>query len=180
VDDFESRRAAAQQPHRARDITAREDQAIAARRQGLDQLVEHAAQSGEALEGPQLEEFVEQERGRGGAGGARTREERESGVEGRPDTGRRRIAGGEGRGRDDRAQKPLRRGGRPLHVDVLRRRPADPVVKLPQQRRPAAAAPADEDRDAGRRGVERRHRTACQAGARRQHARSSAAGIRTP
>ena len=71
VDDFEARRAIAQQPQRARDVAAGQDEAVAARRQAVDEVVQHAAQAGKAFERAQLEELVEQERRRLAAAGAR-------------------------------------------------------------------------------------------------------------
>ena len=81
VDDLELRRRIAQQPVRARGVSAGQHEPVAARRERADQIAQHGAQPGEALERAQLEELVEQERRRRRAGRARRVEERERGVE---------------------------------------------------------------------------------------------------
>jgi hypothetical protein len=81
VDDLEPRRAIAQQTERARDVPAGQDESIAARGQAVDEFVEHAAQAGEALEGSELEELVEEKRGRRTARRPRARQELHRGVE---------------------------------------------------------------------------------------------------
>ena len=64
MDHLEARRRVAQQPMRARDVARGQHEAIAALLQRLQQLALHVAQAREALERPQLEHFVEQERRR--------------------------------------------------------------------------------------------------------------------
>ena len=81
VNHFEARRAIAQQPQRARDVAAREHEPVAARGQAVDAVVEHAPQPGKALERAQLEELVEEERGRLARRRARTAEEGQRSVE---------------------------------------------------------------------------------------------------
>src|SRR5262249_29495695 len=111
-DDFEPRRAVAQQARGARDVAAGQHEPGPAGGQAVDQIVEHAAQAGEALERPQLEELVEQERRRLVGGGTTTAEERQRRVErgtGAGFTRRRGIGDGE-RGRDrDGVEKSLGR-----------------------------------------------------------------------
>ena len=80
--DLEARGGVAQQPMRARDIPGGQHEAVGASRQRLEQIAQHVAQAGEALERPQLEHFVEQERARLAAGRAGGVEEREQRVEG--------------------------------------------------------------------------------------------------
>ena len=181
MDDFEPRRPIAQQPQRARRVAAGQDETVAARAQPVDQVVQHAAETGKAFEGAQLEELVEQEGGVVGAAGAGPRHESQRLIERR--TGCRRPGGiddRERRGGGDGSQKPLRGGRRTLHVYVLRRRAADAVAQLLQDRRPSRPTAADEHGDAGRRRVERRGDTADERGAGGQHARSSRMGIRRP
>ncbi len=110
---------------RPRRVAAREDEAVAARRQRLDQVVQHGAQTGEALEGPQFEELVEQERGGRAAARPRGVEKRERGVERLARArlaGRRCCLGRKRRVVADGREESLRRGGNPLDVDVLARR----------------------------------------------------------
>jgi len=89
--------------------------------------VEHPPQSGEAFEGAEFEEFVEQER----RGLTVTRpsavEARQQVIERCPRAWGARVGRGERRLSDHRAKKALgcRRGL--LDVDVLRGRPADPI-----------------------------------------------------
>ena len=155
----------------ARDVAAGQDEAVAAGGKSVEEIVEHAAQAGEALERAQLEELVEQERRRFAVRRAGAREKGERRVERRPGARSRRFEAGERRRRTDRLVKPLGRRRRPLDVDELRRGAADPLVQLLQQRRPAAAAAAEQHRNARRRGVERGEQPARDSGARRQHAR---------
>ncbi len=158
VNDFEARRAVAQQPQRARRVAAGQDEPVAAGRQAVDEVVQHPAQARKAFEGAELEELVEQERRRLAAAGARAVEERQRRVEGRARAGGGGSPAANGDVLRDRAQEPLGRGRRALDVDVLRRRAADAIAQLLQQRGPAAAASAEQDRNARRRSVERRER----------------------
>ena len=77
MNHFEARRSIAQQPQRARRVAARQHEAVAAGAEAVDEVVQHAAQAREALEGAQLQELVEQERRRLAAARARPREEAE-------------------------------------------------------------------------------------------------------
>ena len=94
MNHLEPRRPIAQQPQRARDVAAREHEAVAARGQAVHELVEHATQPRKALEGPQLEELVEQERRRLAGPRPRAAEERQGGIEGRAGAGGRLIGDG--------------------------------------------------------------------------------------
>src|SRR5439155_7166751 len=102
---FEARGSIAQQPYRPRRVPARENDAVAARGEAIDQIVEHAAQAGKALERPQLEEFVEDERRRFAGPGLRAAEEGERRVEGGPRAGRNLVAHREWRRVHDRAEE---------------------------------------------------------------------------
>jgi hypothetical protein len=77
VNDFEAWRGITQQAMRTRDVARREDEAIAAVLQRLQQLALDMAQSGKALERSQLEHFIQEERRRtiqrAGAGEMRQR-----------------------------------------------------------------------------------------------------------
>ena len=145
VDDFEARRAVAQQPQRAGRVAAGQHEAVAARRQAVDEVVQHAAQTRKAFERPELEELVEQERGRLAAA-ASARASRNASVASKARAARRparRRRAGTATVAAIAAQEPFRRGRGPLDVDVLRRRAADPIAELLQQRRAAAAASAE-------------------------------------
>jgi hypothetical protein len=61
VHDLEARGGVAQQPVRARDVAGRQHEPVGTARQRLEQIAQHVAQAGEALEGAELEYFVEQE-----------------------------------------------------------------------------------------------------------------------
>jgi hypothetical protein len=152
VDDLEACRRVAQQPVRARHVPAGEDEAIPARRQRADQVAQHRAQAGEALERAQLEELVEQERGRRRAGRARGVEEGERRVERLAGAGLRRLLrvglGRERRRVPQRLQKTFGRRRDRFDVHVLRLAAADEVAQPQQQRGAAAAAAAEHDGDA--------------------------------
>src|SRR5439155_21317512 len=99
---------------RARHVAAREHESVAAGREAVDAVVQQGAPTGKALEGPQLEELVEEERGRLVGRRAGASEERERRVErrARADRSRRRgIGDGERRHGGDGAQKAFRRRG---------------------------------------------------------------------
>ena len=81
---------------------------------------------------------------------------------------------GNGAVADHGAQKTFGRRRRALDVDGLRRGAAEPIAQLLQQSRAAAAASADEHRNAGRRRVECGNDAARQSATRGQHARASA------
>ena len=109
------------------------------------QLVQHAAQAGEALERAELEELVEQERDRLAAAGAGAAEEirawRRTPRARRP---RGASPSGERRRRGDRAQEPLGRRRRAFDVDLQRRSCGRARSRsCCSERRPAAAAAAD-------------------------------------
>ena len=95
----------------------------------------------------QLEYFVQQKRTRSAARGtcgvkeAQERVERAARIDGGPVHG---MPWKWGRG-DDRMEKALRRGGAPLHVDILRRSAADAVAQPLQQRCAAGSASSRND-----------------------------------
>ena len=180
LDDFEARRVVAQQPQRTRDVAARQHEPVAAGGDALDEVVQDAPQSGKALERAQLQELVEQEHRRLAGAGPAVREEVERHVERGARARRGRVGDREGRPVDRRTVEALRRRRRALDVDALRRHPAGPLAQLLQQRASSAAAPAEENRDAGWRRVERRGDAPGQRSTRGQHSPSSRNGIRKP
>ena len=181
VNHFKARRSIAQQPKRARRVAAGQDETVAAGAEAVHEVVEHPPQAREALEGPQLQELVEQERRVIAAARARPREEAERLIErGAGRRRRSRLDRRERRCAGHRPQKPLGGGRGALHVDVLCHGAADAVAQLMQHRRAPGSAPADEHGNAGRRRVERGGDAASQRGAGSQHARSSRMGIRRP
>ena len=81
VNDLERRGHVAQQPVRPCGVARGQHESVAARRQRRNEIAQHRAKSGEALERPELEELVEQERRRRVTGRARRVEKGERGVE---------------------------------------------------------------------------------------------------
>ena len=81
VDDLELRRRVAQDAQRARRVARCQHEPVAARGERADEIAQHGAQAGEALERAQLEELVEQERRRRIARRARRAEPGERRVE---------------------------------------------------------------------------------------------------
>jgi hypothetical protein len=157
--DFELRRRVAQEPQRTRRVPRRQHEAVAARRERAEQIAQHAAQAGEALERAQLEIHPAERRG-----SRRTRApSRTSGRHGcagaRLGSGGRAVRmSGERRRLAQRLQEPLGRRRDPLDVHVLRLGAPDQIAQPEQQRCPAAPAPAEHDRNArtrSRRAVER-------------------------
>ena len=149
VHDLEARRGVAQQAMRARHVARGQHEAVRAGRQRLEQIAQHVTQTREALERPQLEHFVEQERARLAAGRARRIEEDEQHVE-RFARGCRLPLGGMPRKRrraGHRLEKALGCRGAPFDVDVLRRAAAEPLAQPLQQHGAAGAAAAEHDRD---------------------------------
>src|SRR4029078_11342425 len=105
--------------------TSAQHETFAARRERRYQVAQHGTQTGEALEGAELEELVEKKGGRRQARRARRVEERQHGVErvaGRCFARRGVLVGrtGERRRGANRLEKALRRRRDSLGVDVLR------------------------------------------------------------
>src|SRR5207247_6736515 len=134
-----------------RDVSAGEDEAVGARREAVDEIVEHAAEPGEALERAQLEELVEQERRHLAAAGPRARQERERRVKSGAGPGAGLIGDGKRRRRANRTEEALRSGRRALDVHVLRRAACAPVAEQMDESGSPAAASAQQDRNTRRR-----------------------------
>ena len=153
LDDLELRRRVAQQAMGPRGVAGREHEPVAARPQRPDEIAQHAAQAREALERPQLEELVEQERRGRVSGDAGRVEECQRCVEGRARAGVLAVVGRSRTARErrrltHRGEEPLRRRRDPLDVDVLRRRAAEEIAQPQEERGPPRAAAAEDDRDA--------------------------------
>ena len=177
MDDLEDGRGVAQQPVRARGVAGGEHEPVAAAGQRVEQVAQHVPQAGKALEGAELEELVEQERGRRAAGRAGRVEERERlhrRPRGRPSRPPRpaRATAGTATTRDSDWRKRSGVVAHALDVDVLRLGRVRAIAQAEQQRRTAAAAPAEHDRDAragAGRAVERGEDAALQRGALGDH-----------
>src|SRR5207244_2747880 len=153
---------------------------VAARGQTLDELGEHPPKPREALEGPQLEELVEDEGGRLAGAGLRARQERKRRVERLSRAGRNLIAHWEGRRARHRSEKPFGGGRGALDVDVLGRAASDSIANQLDDGRFAGAGAADEHGNPRRDGVEGREHAAGQSRTRGQHGRPSRIGKRRP
>src|SRR6202011_2769751 len=81
LDHFEARRSIAKQPHGAGDVAAPPHEPVAARREAVNEFMEHAAEARKALEGPELEKLVQEEGRRLARCGPGPCEEGERGVE---------------------------------------------------------------------------------------------------
>ena len=124
VDDLKLVRRVAEHAQRAGRVARGQHETVAVGGKRRDEVAQDGAQAGEALEGPQLQELVEEERRRRIARGTRGAEPGERGVERRPGSRIRAHRGlpglkGERRRHPDRLEQPLRRRGDALDVDVL-------------------------------------------------------------
>ena len=116
---------AAKQSQRPADVAARQHEAVRALLERIEELAEHAPQTGEALEGAQLRQAVDQERGGRVLAAGRPAEEAEEGIESlaraaaavTEEAGL--AAGGVGRVGGDDGEEPLGRGRCALDIDVL-------------------------------------------------------------
>ena len=129
-----------EQPQRPGCESRREDEAVPAHRERGEEVAHQMAESGEVLEGTELEHFVEQERGGRAGLGACTGEEGERRVERltRRRSRQRDIGSDKRRIEAERAVKVLRRGRRPFEVDVLTHFAAHVVADVVQHGRAAA------------------------------------------
>ncbi len=158
VHDLERLRLVAEEPERACDVARREHEMIRRARQAGHQVAQHVAQPREVLEGSELERFVQQERHRTAGPAAGALEKRDERIE---RLARRLhlhidIRRRERRCADDGAEEALGRGCRPLDIDVLAARSAEPFAQPAQEVRASRAAAAHEHGNSRRIGFESR------------------------
>src|SRR5205085_2848931 len=97
-------------------------------RQAVDELVEHPPEAGEAFKRPELEKFVEQDSDGLAAAVLGAAQEAQRGVERRSRVARRGLGDRKRRAGDNRLEETLRRGRRPLDIDVERARATEPLL----------------------------------------------------